>query len=82
MKYHFSHLCKIFIRYFKEFGWKLGRKMKLNYWVCKKNKSTSTLKYSCNIPFNEKQKCHVTNIYDVQEKSVILHSFVRKKYIY
>ena len=31
------------------------------------------------IPFNEQQKCHVTNLYTVEEKqSIILHSFARK----
>ena len=39
----------------------------------------STLLYSFCIPFNEQQKCPVTNIYTEREnKSIILHSFARK----
>ena len=39
----------------------------------------SKLLYSFCIPFNEQQKCHVTNIYtERKNKSIILHSFARK----
>ena len=39
----------------------------------------SKLLYLFCIPFNEQQKCHVTNIYtERKNKSIILHSFARK----
>ena len=35
------------------------------------------------IPFNEQQKCHVTNIYtERKNKSIIIHFFVRKTKVY
>ena len=47
------------------------KKRKVNYYVCRQEEQY--------IPFNEQQKCHVTNIYTVEEnKSIILHSFARK----
>ena len=65
------------------------KKRKVNYYACK-NKRACTLLYSFYIPFNEQQKCHVTNIYTVEEKqkgeyiilstnnkSVILQIFTR-----
>ena len=46
-------------------------KRKVTYYVCRKEGQY--------IPFNEQQKCHVTNIYtERKNKSIILHSFARK----
>ena len=78
MKYHFSYLCehkyKIFICCSHEIHLQ-GNLAEESFYQEKESK----LLYSFYIPFNEQQKCHVTNIYtERKNKSIILHSFARK----
>ena len=64
MKYHSRFICKEF--------WQK------NHFTLLQEKESKLL-YSFCIPFNEQQKCHVTNIYtERKNKGIILHSFARK----
>ena len=79
MKYHFLYLCKHKYKIFVCCSHEIHLQGNLAEESFYQEKESKLLYLFC-IPFNEQQKCHVTNIYtERKNKSIILHSLREKQ---